>query len=536
MINHYFTLIKLIEEFAPKLIGSELIDCFSQEKDSLILNFYDGNNDYIINYTIIENKPIIFINNNFKKAKKNTVNLFPKLINQRLQEIIIHYNNRIIEFHFISNTLIFHIFSPGTSNIFLIDSNNFVIDSFKKRKNYIASTIINQTNNLKKINEFTQDELIFQHLINSELLLTKHYAKALFYRLKLKEGLRFKDLNDLEIKNIFNEAKNIRQKCLKTNKFYVYNYDNSKLLSLIQLNHLTSNFIEFRSINQAIVFKFKFVKRYFSFLQKKKQMLNKFEKKLIKLENKINYISNINSSLERIQNYRKWAEIIMAYPIFKNKKLPNVKLIDFEGNEVQIPLNFKKTVFENANDYFTKAKNNEKELSIRKSLLPKLQEELYITNKILDCIKNSKNLKELENIMNDFKEYDEINDVNNVESKFRIFDLGEGFTLYVGKNAENNDELTMKFAKPNDLWFHARGFGGSHGVLRLNKGQEASKSIIKKAASIIAYYSQARKSKFVPVVYTYRKYVRKPKGANTGTVIISKEEVIMIEPGLPNKS
>ena len=121
-------------------------------------------------------------------------------------------------------------------------------------------------------------------------------------------------------------------------------------------------------------------------------------------------------------------------------------------------------------------------------------------------------------------------DSNAQNSKFRTFELSDGFYLYIGKNAANNDELTMKFAKPNDIWMHARGSAGSHAVIRVDKGKSPNKSIIREAAQIVAYYSQARKAKYVPVAYCERKYVKKPKGAAPGSVEISREEVIMAEP------
>jgi predicted ribosome quality control (RQC) complex YloA/Tae2 family protein len=134
-------------------------------------------------------------------------------------------------------------------------------------------------------------------------------------------------------------------------------------------------------------------------------------------------------------------------------------------------------------------------------------------------------------------EYKDILKQENVEqeqeSRFRMFDLGDGYILYVGKNAANNDELTLRFAKPNDLWFHARGSSGSHAVLRLNKEEKVPKHIMQKAASITAYYSGSKKAKYTPVCYTYKKYVHKPKGANPGSVTLSREEVMMAEPKLP---
>ena len=121
-------------------------------------------------------------------------------------------------------------------------------------------------------------------------------------------------------------------------------------------------------------------------------------------------------------------------------------------------------------------------------------------------------------------------------SKFREFDLGEGYILYVGRNSANNDELTVKFAKANDIWMHARGSSGSHAVLRhpMNKEHKPPKYILQTAAGITAYYSKQKNAKYVNVAYTFKKYVNKPRGAAQGAVVMSKEQVIMAEPKLPD--
>jgi hypothetical protein len=117
---------------------------------------------------------------------------------------------------------------------------------------------------------------------------------------------------------------------------------------------------------------------------------------------------------------------------------------------------------------------------------------------------------------------------------FRMFVVDGGFEVWAGKNSESNDRLTMKHSKPADLWFHARGSGGSHVVLKVNTGKgKPGKKAIHQAASIAAYFSQMKSSRLVPVAMTERKYVRKPRGAPAGTVAITREEVLLVEPGLP---
>lgn len=122
------------------------------------------------------------------------------------------------------------------------------------------------------------------------------------------------------------------------------------------------------------------------------------------------------------------------------------------------------------------------------------------------------------------------------ETGFRRFDLDKTWFVLVGRNNKENDSLTFHSASPTDLWFHAQHVSGSHVVLK-SHGHSGSPPghILEKTASIAAYYSKARHSALVPVMYTQRKYVRKPKGAKPGQVLCEREKMIMVEPVLPEK-
>jgi predicted ribosome quality control (RQC) complex YloA/Tae2 family protein len=102
----------------------------------------------------------------------------------------------------------------------------------------------------------------------------------------------------------------------------------------------------------------------------------------------------------------------------------------------------------------------------------------------------------------------------------------------VGKNAKNNDELTLKFAHKDDLWLHAKGVSGSHVIIKHKAQLAFPASVIEYAAQIAAHYSSAAGSSLVPVIYTPKKFVRKPKGANPGQVSVEKEELLLVEPKL----
>jgi predicted ribosome quality control (RQC) complex YloA/Tae2 family protein len=121
-------------------------------------------------------------------------------------------------------------------------------------------------------------------------------------------------------------------------------------------------------------------------------------------------------------------------------------------------------------------------------------------------------------------------------SLFRIFKLGNGFEVWVGKNSDANDLLTLKYSKQNDLWFHIKGTSGSHTILKIPEDLKLiPKNYISLAASIAAYYSKSKNAARVSVTYTQVKNVKKFRGAKSGSVIIKNEKVIKVEPKLPEK-
>jgi predicted ribosome quality control (RQC) complex YloA/Tae2 family protein len=119
----------------------------------------------------------------------------------------------------------------------------------------------------------------------------------------------------------------------------------------------------------------------------------------------------------------------------------------------------------------------------------------------------------------------------------RRYVLPGGWEVWVGRSAKQNDELTHRWAAPRDLWFHARGAQGSHTVLRIGSGKgEPPREIIAAAAAIAAWHSKARNSKLVPVAYTEKRYVRKPRKSPVGTAMMLREKVLMVEPGVPDET
>ena len=113
----------------------------------------------------------------------------------------------------------------------------------------------------------------------------------------------------------------------------------------------------------------------------------------------------------------------------------------------------------------------------------------------------------------------------------------EGWDVLIGRTNEGNDYVTHSLARPEDYWFHVHGCPGSHVVLRRGKGKnEPSKHTLEQVASWAAFYSQARSAGKVPVIWTLKKYVRRPRKAPPGLAMCEREKMLMVRPVEPPRS
>jgi predicted ribosome quality control (RQC) complex YloA/Tae2 family protein len=110
------------------------------------------------------------------------------------------------------------------------------------------------------------------------------------------------------------------------------------------------------------------------------------------------------------------------------------------------------------------------------------------------------------------------------------YHLPGGWVVLAGRTDRANEVLSLKLARPRDLWFHIRGMPGSHVVLQVPEGAAPDKATKECAAAIAAYHSKARGAGTVAVSCTEAQHVSKPRGAPTGTVTIKKESVLKVRP------
>jgi predicted ribosome quality control (RQC) complex YloA/Tae2 family protein len=120
------------------------------------------------------------------------------------------------------------------------------------------------------------------------------------------------------------------------------------------------------------------------------------------------------------------------------------------------------------------------------------------------------------------------------EHKPRLLEygIGESWRVLVGRSDADNEELSLRIARPRDWWFHVHGVPGSHVVLQALSGDEPGRDVLKQAAAIAAYHSKAREAGVVSVSCTRASEVSKPRGSKLGTVAIRKETTMKVRPSI----
>lgn len=111
---------------------------------------------------------------------------------------------------------------------------------------------------------------------------------------------------------------------------------------------------------------------------------------------------------------------------------------------------------------------------------------------------------------------------------YREFVAQDQRRVLVGRNAKDNDQLTLRYARPHDLWLHARGVSGAHVVVPLGRDEPCPSEVLVDAATLAAHFSDSRGEGVIDVLYTARRFVHKRKGSAAGSVTLGKEKVLAL--------
>jgi predicted ribosome quality control (RQC) complex YloA/Tae2 family protein len=280
------------------------------------------------------------------------------------------------------------------------------------------------------------------------------------------------------------------------------------------------------------------------FAQLRQQMQQKLASVLGKLRQKAAGFQGRLGESDRADQFRQQADLLMAYRQLWQPGMHQITLADFEtGEPVNISLNPEKNAIYNAQLLYKKHQKLKRTRAAIDPLLNAVEAEIHY-------------LEQVEAALAQFMEYQTPEDLaalaeireeliqqgylaasgyqratpETAASPPHRYQTPSGFELWVGRNNRQNDQLTFRLAGDYDLWFHTQEIPGSHVLLRLTPGAVPEDQDLQFAADVTAYYSRARQSEQVPVVYTQPKHVYKPKGAKPGMAIYKQERILWGRP------
>ncbi|MBR9999792.1 MAG: DUF814 domain-containing protein [Cyclobacteriaceae bacterium] len=513
MHNNYFFLKKLSGSLKQKIPGWKIGTCFSQEKNELIIGLYAGKNELYIRVDQNPQFSCLSFPESFSRAKKNSIDLFPRMIDCRILDVYQYSYERAFSFMLENDLLLVFKLFGNFSNIMLFE-NGECIDVFKHNLNdeeKISPETLDRKIVIDEAGFYASgcdpkkyipafDDHMMQHLVNRG-----------FFSLKKREKWKLFEKVLVELEHP---------------SFYVVTLGDKIKFRLYPEGKVLQQFSD--PLQAVTDFYYTHQKQYW--LQMEKSSLLKILKGQLKKHEQ--YILKAGKKQDEWLNhldYRQKADIIMANLHALNPGLAEAELFDFYHDEmVKIRLNPKLSPQKNAEQFYRKSKNQKKEVEILRSTLDQKKNAAARLQQLIREIEEAENLKILRALNEKYK-IERVPGKDREPGRFKSYEH-MGFKILVGRNSRNNEELTFEYGYKDDLWLHAKDVSGSHVLIKYQAGKTFPGPVMEKAGQLAAYYSKNRNSNVCPVIYTEKKYVRKIKGAPPGTVRVDRENILFVNP------
>jgi len=234
---------------------------------------------------------------------------------------------------------------------------------------------------------------------------------------------------------------------------------------------------------------------------------------------------------EEVKRLRQSGELILAY---QWQIQPGQTLLEaayeLEGEPLRIALNPQLSPVENAQAYFRRYEKAKRAAQEIPEALARVQQQLDYLAQLETDLQLAENRPAIDEVRELLVETGLVREPRRHRTTPRSGPLRfeiDGFTVWVGRNARQNDELTFRRASADDLWLHARGVPGAHVIIKTG-GREVPEKVLHQAAQLAARYSAARGERHVEVDVTQVRHVRRVKGGGPGQVVYRQERTLRV--------
>ena len=553
MTSNYFTLLHAAALLNTQYSKTVIAQVYSQEKNTLSILLYLPE-PHTITISCNSRDNFITAKSGDHRSRTNSVDLFPDLIDKHIESVYLSATDRVVYLKTNSEQWICIEMFASKANVLLCNGDGMVLDAFLNKKEVQGEIrqiqkqiqVIGLNDCLPSIETFADTFQTNGDPVRALKSALPKLGSILAEEVIVRSAIKEENSPAAErTERVYTAAKQVMEQLLSPGPVqpFIYLDDRSPYcfspIALDHLQHLRSE--TFPDLFTGILRFIGFERSSQNYLQKKKEITSWLTKEFEKAARTIISVEQELAESARAEQYELFGNLIMAHlpTLSKGERSVTVENTFSQNEKVTIPLEPTMTPQKNAERYFEKAKRSKTAKEESRLRLTSLKQRSGSLTSLLEKSKEITDSISLKNFIHSYgetvKELGYMTDKEQEElPPFKIFTVEGGFTVYAGKNSVNNDLLTFRYAKPNDLWFHARGSSGSHVVLKLGTGEGTpTKKAVEQAASIAAYYSKMKNAKHVPVAMTERKYIHKPKGAPAGTVALDKEKVIFVQPILP---
>jgi predicted ribosome quality control (RQC) complex YloA/Tae2 family protein len=521
-MNNYYTLIYLIREWKETLNQARFVEAICTRKN-LVELYFDNDQSHRLVFSSASQHTALFLDRYQRPRRENTASFFSDLAQNTLTDIQLADSDRFVTFLFNSGKSLIFLLYSNQANVFLCE-NSVVVEAFKKNKvlqgNPIATprpVQISHTNEFIKIQDVigTVDPLLPRTIVRS-----------------LLKGVDVRLEPDLAIRKVLTLQDSLKSGAIP-------HYSTTYGFSIVEPKLMGDSDVQyFETVNEAVAYSFfKWVK-YLDFDLRKRTVLDRINKNIKKAHLAISQLHAGSQDDSKATTYEQLGHILMSNPhsVMYSDSIVLPNYYD-DGNEIEIKVDPAISSIENAEVYYQKARSIRRSMDTYAKRLSDFKLKLDTLLELADqvgAIQYGKDLekwiKSNENVLRKMGFAD--NDSVQTSQHFRTY-WYQGNEIRVGKSATSNDEL-LRITHKDDIWLHARGVSGSHVVIPMNRSQQKpGNDLLEYAAGLAAFFSKAKGSSLVPVIFTRKKFVRKSKGMAPGSVFVDKEEVTIVPPVRP---
>lgn len=548
---------KIVNELRKKTLGGKIQKISQPSKNDLVLNIYSMGISYKLFISANNNEARINLTEKkYENPEKpdNFCMVLRKHIGQgKIIDIKQYGLDRVIEISIASidemgfdtsKKLIIEIMGRH-SNIILTDDTYKIIDAIKRVNDQMSSvrqifpSLAYERIKSDKIdiseNNFSEDILAISSKIPDgyepyKIFYTYYegfspiVGRELIHRANIDPRLNWGLVSESDKEELNKILYKLRDDIVENNlESYAYRDERKiKEYHTLRLTHLNFTESKYELMSEAIDNFYSVNKSNDRLDQMKSSLIKKINSHKKSVNKKIKILNNNISKEAQAENSKKKADLLAANLYRINDKSKEIELEDFynDNNLIKISLNPMKTPWENIDEYYNRAKKIKAAIVYAKNDLPKQENLLSYLNQLEDFVNRSNSISDLEEIREEMVDNKLIKKKGRNKKKSKPsrpfhYKTENGSDIYVGKNSKQNDYITLKVARKEDLWFHVKDSPGSHVVLKTDKIFDED---IKKAAYLAALNSSLASANKVDVDYTEKKNVNKAKGAKDGMV------------------